>query len=849
MRDKLHKRGIWLCVILCSLPSVAAFASAPRGETGYDGWLRYAAIDEKAIKQTYDKFPAFVVALEDSAIIKSAQQELLRGVRGMLGRALRASAQLPAENAILIGKLDAVKRAIPAFKSPAQLSEDGWLLRTANVNGQSHIVVTALTDRGALYGVFALLRKIAFGEPVETLDHLENPYAPLRMLNHWDNLDGSIERGYAGPSIFFEKNNVADDLSRVRDYARLMASVSINACSINNVNANPRVIAAEFLPQLARVAEIFRQWGVKLFVSIDFSSPQKVGGLDTFDPLDARVADWWKKTVDAIYNAIPDFGGFTLKADSEGRLGPSAYGRTHADAANAIARALKAHGGIIFYRGFVYDHHMDWRNLKNDRARAAYDNLRPLDGQFDSNVVLQIKHGPIDFQPREPASPLFGALEKTNQVIELQITQEYTGQQRHLCFLAPMWKEVLDFDMQAKGSGSRVKELVAGKTFNRPLGGFVAVSNVGRDQTWLGHHLAMANLYGFGRLAWNPDLTSEQIAEEWTRLTFSNDPLVARTIVQMQLSSWPIYEKYTGPLGAGALTDIINIHYGPAVESSERNGWGQWHRADEKGIGMDRTLATGTGFTAQYRPPVAKMYESLETCPDELLLFMHHAPYTHKLHSGKTVIQHIYDAHYEGAEAAQGLVRQWQSLKGRIDDARYYEVLARLQYQAGHAEVWRDAVCNWFLRVSGIKDATGRAGHFPGRTEAEAMKLEGYKATAMKPWEAASGSQAVECLSPAERCSASFRYEGPPGWFDLSVRYFDQNNGASRFKMFVANQFVADWLADDLLPTSKADAHSATRRLITGLALRPGDEIRIEGFPDGGEGAPLDFVEIRANQN
>lgn len=831
--------GLFMSTLLLTIPV--------KGETGYRAWLRYAAIEDDIIRRRYDAMPAGVFALGDSALIQAAQRELILGVRGMLGRTLRAEVRRTNESTIILGTLGSVKEAEPALRLAGNLSEDGYLLKRVTLNGHPSILITAPNDRGVLYGVFALLRKIGLGEPVSELDEQQAPYAPLRMLNHWDNLDGTIERGYAGPSIFFEKNNVVTDLSRVRDYARLMASVGINACSINNVNANPRVITTEFLPQLARVAEVFRHWGVRLFVSIDFSSPQKIGGLVTFDPLDQRVAEWWKKKADEIYYLIPDFGGFVLKADSEGRLGPSVYGRSHADAANMIAGALKTHNGLIFYRGFVYDHHMDWRNLKNDRARAAYDNLQPLDGRFDDNVVLQIKCGPIDFQVREPASPLFGALEKTNQVIELQITQEYTGQQRHLCFLVPMWKEVLDFDMHAKRAGTPVKDLVAGRTFNRPVGGLVAVCNVGRDQTWLGL-LAMANLYGFGRLAWNPNLTSLQIAEEWTRMSFNADPQVVKTIIRMQLRSWPTYEKYTGPLGVGTLTDIINIHYGPAVESSERNGWGQWHRADERSIGMDRTVATGTGYTGQYRQPVAKMYESVETCPDELLLFMHHLPYTHVLHSGKTIIQHIYDTHYEGAEEANQFVRQWESLKGRVDVQRYQEVLNRLEYQAGHARVWRDAVCNWFLRTSGIPDVKNRAGKFPGRVDAEAMKLEGYQIEEVRPWEAASGSKAIRCLSTRRQCSASFRYVGKPGWYDVGIQYFDQNNGASRFKLFIASKLVAEWVAEDVLPTSKMDAHSSTRRRIRGLALHPGDEIRIEGFPDGGEGAPIDYVEIHSSQ-
>jgi alpha-glucuronidase len=831
-----------LCLCVFALPLSAA------AETGYDAWLRYAPIDDDITKARYDALPAVVSAPGDSVVIAAAQQELIRGVRGLLGRTLRAETSLPRENAILLGTFATLKQIIPAFNPASDIKDDGYVLQTVQVGGRAYLIIGAANERGVLYGSFALLRKLALHEAIGARAEHANPFAPVRMLNQWDNLDGTIERGYAGPSIFFAQGHVAADLTRVRDFARLLASVGINACAINNVNADPRLITAEYLPELARVAAAFRPWGVRLFVSIDFSSPQKIGGLATFDPLDPRVAAWWRLKTDEIYRALPDFGGFVLKADSEGRLGPSAYGRTHADAANVIARALQPHDGLIFYRGFVYNHQMDWRDLKNDRARAAYDNLHPLDGQFAANVVLQIKHGPIDFQVREPVSPLFGGLAKTNQAIELQITQEYTGQQRHLCYLVPMWQQVLDTDMHARGAGTPVKDLVAGRTFGRPVGGFVGVSNVGRDPTWLGHHLALANLYGFGRLAWHPDLTSAQIAEEWTRLTFGHDPRVVRTIVGLQLSSWPVYEKYTGPLGAGTLTDIINIHYGPAVESSERNGWGQWHRADAQGIGMDRTVATGTGYTGQYRPAVARMYESLASCPDELLLFFHHVPYTYVLHSGQTVIQHIYETHYEGAAAAEQFVKQWAALKGRVDEQRFNEVLARLTYQTGHAQVWRDAVCNWFLRTSGIADAKGRAGHFPGRLEAEALTLAGYRGAEVKPWEAASGGQAVQCLDPAQACMASFRFTGRAGWYDLSIQYFDQHNGAARFKLFVGRQLIDEWLADDHLPTDKMDAHAATRRLVAGLALRPGDEVRIEGVPDGGERAALDYVELRPSR-
>jgi alpha-glucuronidase len=838
----------FLHITICAALLFCGFgARCARAETGADAWLRYAPL-EKSVAQKFSALSERVVVLGDSPILNSANAELIRGIRGMLGRTLREEKDLPRESAIVLGPLSALRADSPKLFEQADLYEDGFLLATEKLHGIDCLIVTATTDRGVLYGVFALLSKIARGESVSSLHETQQPFAPIRWVDQWDNLDGRIERGYAGPSIFFENGNVRADLKRAGEYARLLASIGINGCAINNVNANPGVLEDSFLPQLARVAEVFRPWGVRLSISVDLSSPKVIGGLDTFDPADPRVADWWRKKFADIYRLIPDFAGLVVKADSEGRLGPATYGRTPADAANVIARALRPHRGIVFYRAFVYDHHLDWTNPKNDRAKAAYDNFHPLDGKFDDNVIIQIKHGPIDFQVREPVSPLFSGLEKTNEAIELQVTQEYTGQQRHLCFLSPMWKEVLDFDMRAGERPTPVKDIVAGKTFHRPTGGFVAVVNVGMDANWLGHPLAMANLYGYGRLAWNPNLDSKTIAEEWTRLSFGNDPGVVQTISAMLLASWPIYESYTGPLGAGTLTDILGSHFGPGVESSERNGWGQWHRADHQGVGMDRTAATGTAYVDQYPAPVRKMYESLSTTPDELLLFFHHVPYTYVLHSEKTVIQHIYDSHYAGAQLAAGFVNQWKTLKGRVDEERYAEVLKRLEFQAGHAIVWRDAICNWFFQISGIADQFGRVGHYPGRIEAEAMQLQGYVPLEVVPRETASGGKAIECIPPAQKCSATFPFDGAADKYEVDVEYFDQNNGKSKFRVFVGERIVDEWVADDHLPATKPGADSSTRRRIFGLALHPGDNIRIEGVPDGAEHAAVDYIEIHASR-
>jgi len=750
--------------------AILAVAATLHAETGHDAWLRYSPAGSPTVSVS-----------GDSPILRSARAELVRAGH-------RASFVL-------------------SVSPDLQNEPNGFHITSSS--GQ--IRIAGGSDAGVLYGVFAWLR-----DPKKA-NYNSNPNSPIRWVNQWDNLDGTIERGYGGRSIFWENGHVRADLTRVSDYGRLLASVGINGATINNVNADKRLLTAEYIPEIARIAEAFRPWGVHVAVSVDFGSPQTVGGLDTFDPLDPKVAAWWAARADDLYKAIPDLAGFVLKADSEGRVGPSAYHRTHADAANVVARALKPHGGVLLYRGFVYDHHMDWNNPKNDRARAAYDNFQPLDGQFEPNAIVQIKNGPIDFQVREPVSPLFDALKHTNEALELQVTQEYMGQARHLVFLGPQWKDVFP---------------------KKKLMGVVGVTNVGLDENWLGNHMSQANLYAFGRLAWDPNLTAEQIIGEWTRQTFGN----LSAINEMQLTSWEVYEDYTGPLGLQTLTDIVGNHYGVSVEASERNGWGQWHRADEKGVGMDRTVATGTGFIGQYPPPVAALYESLKTCPDNLLLFMHHVPYGFVLHSGKTVIQSIYDSHYEGAQAVENYVVTWISLKPFVDEQRFGEVLRQLEYQAGQAQVWRDAVTSWFLKTSGIPDAKGRVGNYPGRTEAEAMKLDGYQAVDVTPWESASGGKAVACLG--SNCSASMTYGGPDGRFTIRTQYFDENNGVSKFRLLVGDRVVDRWEADDHIPTRKPDGSSSTRRSTPGIALRTGDVIRIEGTPDDGERAPLDYLEI-----
>lgn len=574
-------------------------------------------------------------------------------------------------------------------------------------DGDRHLV-KAGTPRGLIDGYFHLLRTGA-GPLPSFARHA--PSLHLRMLDHWDNIEphpvmGPVERGYAGGSIFFEDGTVRADLSRVDDYARLLASIGINRVAINNVNVHARetLLITELLPDVARVAERFRRWGIRLHLSVNFFAPMLVGGLRTADPAEPDVQQFWVDVARSIYAVIPDFGGFVVKADSEGQPGPITYGRTHAEGANMLARALRPHGGLLHWRAFVYNHQQDWRDRTTDRARAAYDHFVPLDGDFDDNVIVQVKHGPLDFQVREPVSPLFGAMDGTRLALELQVTQEYTGQQQHACYLGPWWSQILNFET---GESRAPLHGVVG-------GGIVAVSNVGTDEFWTGHPLAQANLYAYGRLAWDPTLDATAILREWAELSFNGSDECVQLAVEVMGRSWETYEKYTAPLGVCFMVEPGH-HYGPSVDGYEYSKWGTYHYADRDGVGVDRTRATGTGFTGQYRGPWRDTYESLADCPDELLLFFHHVPYSHVLHSGKTVIQHIYDTHFEGVEEVARMQESWAAASDCVDAGMspqfHQRVSDRLAEQLRSASEWRDQINTYFLRKSGIPDLHGRTIH------------------------------------------------------------------------------------------------------------------------------------------
>ena len=565
--------------------------------------------------------------------------------------------------------------------------------------------ITGQSESGVLYGVFHFLRLVRTGH-MDEIPVKNAPEMPLRMMNHWDNMDGSIERGYSGQSFFYRDYKILFD-ERVEHYTRMMASIGINAIVINNVNVHEKetyLITDTYLQQVKQYSDLFNRYGIKLYTSVNFAAPMELSGFDTCDPCSAEVADWWKKTAAHIYEMIPEFGGFLVKADSEGRPGPFTYGRTHADGANMLARALAPFGGNVVWRCFVYNCGQDWRDKKTDRARAAYDNFIELDGQFDDNVILQIKNGPMDFQVREPVSPLFGGLKKTNMILEVEIAQEYTGQQIDLCYLLPMWREILDFDTYADGEGSTILNIVKGSTYGQNLCGMAAVINTGDDDNWTGNDLAAANTYGYGRMAMNPSLASDRIAKEWSELTFGRE--VEAEITDMLMRSWSTYEKYTSPLGIGWMV-TPHYHYGPDIDGYEYDRWGTYHRADRNGLGVDRTPA-GTGYTSQYNEPWSSIYADRNKCPEELLLFFHYVRYDEMLKTGKTLIQHIYDTHFEGVEEVKEMIRRWEALRGSIPEDVHARVKERMERQLANAIEWRDRINTYFYLKSGVKDEKNR---------------------------------------------------------------------------------------------------------------------------------------------
>ncbi|KAK5114120.1 hypothetical protein LTR62_002690 [Meristemomyces frigidus] len=839
------------------LLAIPLFAGLAAAENGLAAWLRYAPLS--GAQHFHNSLPSHIVALNSTlgSPVYTAGQELQNGIQSIYGKQCDVhQGHWDAASSLVVGTIDQYKKAYGSLSINPDLTGDGYWLSTEG----STVQILGQNERGALYGAFQYLSMIAQGN-FTRVAYASNPDAPIRWTNEWDNLDGSIERGFAGNSIFFANGVVVSNLTRVSEYARILASIGINGVVVNNVNANASLLRPGNIQGLGRIADAMRPYGVQIGVSLFFSSPtsavQGQANLTTFDPIDESVVSWWANVTDQIYEAVPDMAGYLVKANSEGQPGPLTYNRTLAQGANLFAKALQPHGGVVMFRAFVYNqlNESDW---KADRANAAVDFFKPLDGEFDDNVVIQIKYGPIDFQVREPASPLFANIPQSNTAIELQVTQEYLGQQCHLVYLPPLWKTILDFDMRVDNEPSLVRNIVSGQRFKKALGGYAGVVNVGTNETWIGSHLAMSNLYAYGRLAWDPTSDPTSILQDWIRLTFNADPSVINTITQMSLESWPAYENYSGNLGEQTLTDILYTHFGPNPQTQDNTAWGQWTRADHNMIGMDRTVSNGTGNSGQYPPAVATDYENIATTPDNLLLWFHHVNYTTVLKSGVSVIQDFYNQHYAGAATAQTFLSQWQLLQGKIDDERFTDQLYRQSYQAGHALVWRDAIVNFYHNLSGIADKEGRVGNHPYRIEAEDMELEGYVKYAVSPFEAASNAMAIVTSTNTTAGTASYTLTCGTGTYDLAVNYFDQIGGNASYVMSLNNKTVGEWTANfrpwignsegprvlGHTPSIYLDGHSAIRVTFGNVSVTKGDVLKIVGTPDRIEKAPLDYISL-----
>jgi alpha-glucuronidase len=685
--------------MICSVTFLAAVLRlctgvAARAEDGTRLWLRYDPLPKRALDAYRPRVTAVVVPA-GSATLDALRTELVEGCSGLLGRPVPTASEVDRDGAVVVGTPTSspLIAGLEWGRQLADLGPEGFRLGSVQLGPHAVTVIASAGEIGALYGAFHFLRLMQTLRPIDALDVCQKPRLRLRVLDHWDNLNGRVERGYAGRSLWYGEARPGTMGARLRDYARANASVGINGAVLNNVNAESLSLRADYLRKAAAVADVLRPYGMRVYLSARFSAPMDLGGLKTADPLDPGVARWWKQKADEIYALIPDFGGFLVKASSEGQPGPHTYHRSHVEGANMLAAALAPHDGVVMWRAFVYD-----PKPGTDRAAAAYDSLRPFDGRFAPNVLLQVKNGPVDFQPREPFHPLFGAMPRTPLMLEVQITQEYLGFANHLVFLAPMWRECLDSDTEARGPGSTVARVVDGTLSGRDRTGMAGVANTGSDRNWTGHPFAQANWYAFGRLAWDLDLAARQIADEWIAMTFTHDPGAAEAIARLMLESHAAEVDSTMPLG---LHHIMwpGHHYGPAPwwDKALRPDWNSnyYHRADDRGLGFDRT-ATGSDAVSRYRPPVRDRFAELSTCPEELLVWFHHVLWDHRMRSGRILWDELGLRYQRGVDWIRAARRRWGALAGVLDPERHADVARRLAIQERDAVWWRDAVLLYF---------------------------------------------------------------------------------------------------------------------------------------------------------
>ena len=699
------KKGLLIIYII--LPALL------KAEDGYDLWLRYNKISNTAIVGQYKKQINNPVVIGTSPTIAIIRTELSRAFSGLTGTQFKIVGSIDKTSSFIAGisSSSSILSSIATKDELSRIGNEGFILKTR----PGKTIITANTEIGVMYGVFHFLRLMQTYQSITDLSIVSSPKLKLRLLNHWDNLNRTVERGYAGFSIW-DWHKLPDFIDkRYLDYARANASIGINGTVLTNVNANAVILTKPYLEKVRALADLFRPYGIKVYLTARFSAPIEIGKLKTADPLNDTVRLWWKQKVKEIYELIPDFGGFLVKANSEGQPGPQDYNRTHADGANMLADAVAPFNGIVMWRAFVYS------QTSSDRFKQAYEEFIPLDGKFKNNVLVQVKNGPIDFQPREPFSPLFGAMKQTPLMMEFQLTQEYLGQGTHLVFEAPMFKEVLNSDTYSRGKGSTVAKVVDGTLDNYSLNGMAGVSNIGNDINWCSHPFAQANWYGLGRLSWDHDLSSAQIADEWIRQTFSNDRSCVEPVKKIMLQSHETLVNYMTPLG---LTHIMynGHHYGPMPwgNTLNRPDWNPvyYHKADSIGIGFDRT-PTGTNALAQYSGEVQNQYNDIDKCPEDYLLWFHHVPWKHKMRSGRTLWDELCYKYYTGVDSIKAMQQQWNKMKRYIDPERFDHVWQLLNIQLKDAIWWRNACLLYFQTFSKMP--------FPAQYEKPDKTLEYYQ--------------------------------------------------------------------------------------------------------------------------
>lgn len=671
------------------------FAAITKAENGYELWMRYVKVADDILLLHYKQQITSPAVLGNSPTLQAAKSELEKGLSGLLQTHFSPHLPIQKNSSLIAGTAQSsdIIRTTISKEEWDTIGTEGFILKSK----AGKIIITANTDIGVLYGVFHFLKLLQTQQNIDHLNIVSVPSVKRRLLDHWDNLNGTVERGYAGGSIWKWHKLPGFIDKRYIDYARANASIGINGTVLNNVNSNAIVLTDAYLQKVKALADVFRVFGIKVYLSARFSAPMEIGGLPTADPLNEAVQQWWKQKATEIYSIIPDFGGFLVKANSEGQPGPQDYKRSHADGANMLAGALAPYGGIVIWRAFVYA-----AENPTDRHKQAFDDFVPLDGQFSSNVMVQVKNGAIDFMPREPFHPIFGSMPKTALMMEFQITQEYTGQSTSLVYLAALYKEVLKSDTHCNGKGSTVARIIDGSNDNHTLTGMAGVSNIGNDINWCGHPFAQANWYAFGRLCWNNNLESDGIAEEWIRMTFSNKTTVVQQLKDMMLGSRETLVNYMNPLGLHHIMGTGH-HYGPApwVKELQRPEWNPvyYHKADSTGIGFNRTVS-GSNAIAQYHTAAQMQWNDIETCDEKLLLWFHHVPWNHVMKNGKTLWNELCSRYYEGAEKVNEMRRIWNNLKQEIDTEQFNVVVQHLNIQQEEAIWWRNACLLYFQTFS-----------------------------------------------------------------------------------------------------------------------------------------------------